>query len=154
MNVSPRVSLSLQVWETAVGKGVVSILQGRISRARWTVGQVKSPVQQGRASGSRCQGRSAWCGAALWCVELGCLSSGLETASVIPLKVVHSVLLGLFNKCLGTPGAKWGICPGACGWYMAVLLDTPAGKCGVSPGAYLSVGGLCRHGCSSYMWGC
>ena len=40
--------------------------------------------QQGRASSGRCQGRSAWHGAALWGAELGCLSSGLEPASVIP----------------------------------------------------------------------
>ena len=37
----------------------------------------------------------------------------------------HSTLLGLVDTCLGVPDAKWGIRPGAYGWYMAVLLDTP-----------------------------
>ena len=67
------------------------------------------------------------------------------------LKVVHSTLLGLSDKCLGTPDAKWGIFQGAHGWYMAVLLDTPAGKCGISPGPYLWLVLLCRHGYSNYM---
>ena len=67
-----------------VGKGLISVLQGRISGARWAAGQLKSSVQQGRASGSRCQGRLAWRGAALWVVALGCLSCGLEPASVTP----------------------------------------------------------------------
>ena len=65
---------------------VVSFLQGGMSAARWAAGQTKSSVQQGRASGTRCQGRSAWRGAALWGVELSCLSSGLEPASVTPSK--------------------------------------------------------------------
>ena len=69
-----------------VGKGVISIFQGGISGARWAAGQVKSSVQQDRASGSQCQGRSVWHRAALWCVELGCLSSGLEPASLISSK--------------------------------------------------------------------
>ena len=53
------------------------------------------------------------------------------------LKVVSSTLLGLFDKCLGTPDAKWEIFPGTYGWYMAVLLGSPDGKCGISPGACL-----------------
>ena len=48
-----------------------------------------------------------------------------------PWKVVDPTLLGLFDKCHGAPGAKAGIYPGACGWYMAVLLDTPAGTWGI-----------------------
>ena len=66
-------------------------------------------------------------------------------------KVVHSPHLGLFNKCLGTPDARYGICPGAYGCYMAVLLGTPAGKWGISPGASLWVVPLCRQGCSDPM---
>ena len=50
---------------------------------------------------------------------------------------------GSFDKCLCTPAGKSGICPGACGWYMAVLLGTPDGKCGISPGACLWVVLLC-----------
>ena len=69
-----------------MGKGVVSVLKGRISGARWAAEQTKSSVQQGRASSGQYQGRSAWRGAASWCVELGCLSSGLEPASVVPSK--------------------------------------------------------------------
>ena len=48
--------------------------------------EVPSPagqrLQQARASSGWCQGRSVWHGAALWCVELSCLSSGLEPVSV------------------------------------------------------------------------
>lgn len=42
------------------------------------------------------------------------------------LKMVYSTLLGLFDKCLGTPN----------------------GKCGISQGAYLWVVPLCRSGSS------
>ena len=45
------------------------------------------------------------------------------------LKVVYSTFLGLFDKCFGTPDAKWGI----------------------SPGAYLWVVPLSRHSCSDHM---
>ena len=45
-------------------------------------------------------------GAALWCVALGYLSSGLEPASVIPVRVMHSTLLGLSDKCIDTPDGK------------------------------------------------
>ena len=62
------------------------------------------------------------------------------------LKVVYSTLLGLFNKCLGTLDANWGIFPGAYGCYMAVLLDTLAGKCGISP--------LSLSGEPFYGWSC
>ena len=85
MNLSPRVSVC-RSGDSTVGQGVVSVLQGRISGARWATGQAKSSVPQGRASSGRCQGRSVWRGASLWCVELGRLSSGLEPASVIPWK--------------------------------------------------------------------
>ena len=67
------------------------------------------------------------------------------------LKVEYSTLLGLFDKCLGTPDAKWGMYPGACGWYTIALLNTPVGKCGISPGAYLWVVPLCRPVCSGLM---
>ena len=56
------------------------------------------------------------------------------------LKMVYSTLLGLFSKCIGTPDAKWGICSGAYGWFMAVPLHTRDGKCGISPRS-LSMGG-------------
>ena len=45
------------------------------------------------------------------------------------LRVVCSTLLGLFDKCLGTPDTKWGLCPGV----------------------YLWVVPLCRHGCSDHV---
>lgn len=67
-------------------------------------------------------------GAALWCVKLGCLGSGLESACYA-LKKVYSTPLGLFDKCLGTPD----------------------GKCGISPGAYLWVVPFCRRGSSNHM---
>ena len=134
--------LSLQVWETA--------RWARISWARWATGQMKSSVQQGRASGGWCQGRSARHGAVHSYVELGCLNSGLEPASVIPWKWC-TPSFWVFTKCLGIPNAKWGICPGAYGRYMAVLLDTPAVKWGIFPGGYLWVVLLCRHGCSDHM---
>ena len=38
------------------------------------------------------------------------------------LKVLYSTLLGLFDKCLGTPEAKWGFSPGARGGSMAFFL--------------------------------
>ena len=44
------------------------------------------------------------------------------------LRVVYSTLLGLSDKCLGTPDAKWRICPGAHQWVVP----------------------LCRHGCSDH----
>ena len=47
-------------------------------------------IQQSGASSGQCQGRSAQCGTAVWCVDLGYLSSGLVPASVIPLRVVYS----------------------------------------------------------------
>ena len=64
----------------------------------------------------------------------------------------YSTLLGLFDKCLGTPNGKCGICLGADGWYTAIVLDIPAGKWGMSPGGCLQVVPLCRqdysdHGC-------
>ena len=119
------------------GKGAVSILQGRIPRARWAAGQSLQwpmPREIGVVWSS-----ALVCGARLCQQWSGaCLS--------YTLKVVDStLLLGLFDKCLGTTDAKCGSCPGACWWYMAVLLGTPDGKC-------LSVGGLlCRHGCSDHM---
>ena len=85
-----------------------------------------SPQSTGQASGSWCQGRSAWhqsstlvCGARLSQQWSGaCLS--------YTSKVVYSTLLGLFDKCPGTPDAKWGICPGAYvyGWFRSA--DTTA----------------------------
>ena len=72
-------------------------------------------------------------------------------APVIPLRVLYSTLLGLFDKCLGSPPAKWGICPGACRWYTAILLHIPNGKWGVSPGSYRWAVVLCRPGCSGHV---
>ena len=114
-----------------LGKGVVSILQGRTSGARWAAGQTKSSVQQGSASGGQCQGRSAWCGAALWSVELSCLSYTLKVWSLPQLYLESGVLhpSGSFDKGLGALDGKWGICLGACLWVVP----------------------LCRHGCSDHM---
>ena len=66
-----------------MGKEVVSVLQGRISRARWTVGQMKSSVQEAEPPVADAKGDQHGNGAALGCVELGSLSSGLEPDSVI-----------------------------------------------------------------------
>ena len=57
---------------------------------------------------------------------------------------------GSLAKCLGTPDDNWGICPGAYGWYMAVLLGILDGKCGISPGPYVWVVLLCRRGYSGH----
>ena len=94
---SPRVPVCSSRREHG-GQGSCQHL-ARKDGARWAAGQTQSSVQQGRASGSLSQGRSAGHGAALWPVALGCLSSSLKTASVIPLRVVHSILLGLLHPC-------------------------------------------------------
>ena len=49
-------SQSAGLGDSTVSKGVVSILQGRISGVRWAAGQMKSSVQQGRASGGDAKG--------------------------------------------------------------------------------------------------
>ena len=81
-------SLSLQVWETAQ--------RARELSASFKKGSLGPGGQQGRRSpqSSRAEPQAAdaqgdQCGAALWCVELGCLNGGLEPASVIPLKVLY-----------------------------------------------------------------
>ena len=102
VNPSSRISVCRSRRHT-VGKGVFSILQGRISVARWATGQAKSSVQQGRASGGQCQGRSSWHGAALWCVELSCLSSGLESASVVSWKSCTPSFWVFLINALATP---------------------------------------------------
>ena len=61
MNLSHRVSV-FRSRDSMLSKGAVSILQGRIFAARWAAGQKKFSDQQGRVSGSQCQGRSAWHG--------------------------------------------------------------------------------------------
>ena len=111
-----------------MGKGVVSVMQGRISGARWAGGQTKSSVHQGRASSGRCQGRSVQHG-----VHSGVWSSAVS-AIVWSLSQLYFESWGLhpsgpFDKCLCTLHAK----------------------CGISPGAYLWVGLLCRHGCSDHV---
>ena len=88
--------------DSPVGKAVVSILQGRVSRARWATGHTSSSVQQGGASGGWCQGRSAWHRTALWCVELGYFSSSLEPASVTPWKC-HIPPLSVFLINISAP---------------------------------------------------
>ena len=56
MNPNPRGTQSAGPGDSTVGKGVVSVSQGRIFGARWAAGQMKSSVQQGRASEGTCQG--------------------------------------------------------------------------------------------------
>ena len=128
MNPSPRVSVCRSERQHS-GQGSCQCFSRKDlwSQVGSRADEVLSPA--GRASGGQCQGRSVWHGAALWCVELGCLSSGLEPASLYLESGVYSTLLGLFDKCLGTPGAKWGICPGAHQWVVP----------------------LCRHGCSDHV---
>ena len=54
------------------------------------VGEGTISIQWRRAFSGQHGGRSVWCGAALWGAELSCLSSsGLKSASVIPLRVVY-----------------------------------------------------------------
>ena len=88
MNPGPRVSVSRSGKQHG-GQGSCQRLARKDFRS-----------QRCRAPGSPCQGRSTWRGAALWCVELSCLSSGLKTASVIPLKVVNSILLSFLIRAL------------------------------------------------------
>ena len=137
-------SLSKQVQETAQWARVLQarVLQGRISRVRWAAGW--SP----QSSGCRCQGRSAWHGAALRCVELGSLSSGLKTVSYT-LKVEHSTLPGPFDKCLGIPAAQCGNCQEPMGdiwlfWLTPLMTSVEFPRT-------LSMCGLCRHGSSEHM---
>ena len=66
----------------------------------------KSSGQQGRASNDPCQGRSVCHGAALWCVELGYLDSGLEPASVVHWKWCAPHPSGSLDKCLGFPDGE------------------------------------------------
>ena len=77
-----------------VGKGAVSILQGKGARARWAAEQGKgararwvaeqSP-QSSRAEPPEADAKGDQCGMEQhWCVEISCLSSGLEPASLIP----------------------------------------------------------------------
>ena len=49
---------------------------------------------------------------------LGCLRSGLEPACYIPLTVVDSTLLGLFDKRVGSPDGECGVSPGASLWVV------------------------------------
>ena len=136
-----------------MGKGVVSILQGRISRdLQSQVGcradEVPHAVGQNLLQLSKeiiVAGSSILlCGARLTQQWPGtCLSYNL--------KVVSSTLLGLSENCLGTPDAKCGIFPWSCQWYMAILSDTLDDKCGIFPRAYLWVVPLCRHVSSNHM---
>ena len=111
-----------------VGKGVVNILQGRISRARWAAGQTKSSIQQGRASGGDAKGDQSG-------VEQhsGAWNSAVSAVGWnLPQLYLESGVLhpsGSLDRCLGTPETKWGI----------------------SPGAYLWVVLLCRHSCSDHV---
>lgn len=66
-----------------MGKEVVTVFQGRLSRARWSVGQAKSSVQQAELLAADVKGDQHGV-EKYWCVEFTCLSSGLEPASVIP----------------------------------------------------------------------
>ena len=83
-----------------VGKGVVSILQGRLSGARWAAGQMTSSVQQSRALSGQCRGRSAWHGAALWCVDLAVSAVVWNLPQLYLESGVYSTLLGLLINVL------------------------------------------------------
>ena len=98
MDLSPRVSVC-GPGDSMVSKGVVFILQGRISRARWAAGQMKSSVQQGRDSSCRCQGDQ--CGVEQHCVCGTQLCQQWSGACLsYTLKVVYSTLLSLFISVL------------------------------------------------------
>ena len=116
-------SLSLQVQGTAQWARELS---GSCKEGSQGPGgqQGRQSPQSSRAEPLAANAQGDQRGASVWCVELGCLNSGLEPASVIPLKVEYSTLLDLFDKCLATSDAKCGIFPGVYGWYMTVLLDT------------------------------
>ena len=85
--------------DSTVSKEVVTVFHGRLTKARRAAGQAKSSVQQGGASGSRCQERSVWHGAALACgARLSQQWSGACLSYT--LKVVDSTLLGLLISVL------------------------------------------------------
>ena len=137
MNPSPRVSVC-RSGRQPVGKGVVSILQGRTPGARWAAGQVKSSIQQGRDSGGGWMPREitiAW-GSSLVC-GVGLSQQWSTTCLSYTLKVAYATPLGLFNKCRGTPDAKRGVYPGACLWVVPLRRHGCSDPCadilGVSP---------------------
>ena len=135
-----------------MGKGVVSVFQRRISGARWAAGgQTKSSVQQAEPPVADAKGDQRGMGqhSGVWSSAVSAVVWNLPQLYLE--NGVHPPLLGLFDKCLGTPDAKWGMYPGAYGWYTIALLNTPVGKCGISPGAYLWVVPLCRPVCSGLM---
>ena len=91
--------------------------QGRQSpqfrRAESPVADAKGDQRGAATLGFGAQLSQQWSGACLSCT----------------FKVVSSTLLHLFDKCVGTPDAKWGICPGVFLWVVP----------------------LCRHGCSGIL---
>ena len=112
-----------------MGKGLVSVLQRRISGARWAIGQVKvlHPAGQSLLWPMPREISVVWSSTPVCGVRL--TQQWSETCLSYALKVVDSTLLGPFNKFLGTP----------------------AGKCGISSGDYLWVVPLCRHSYSDHM---
>ena len=122
-------SLSLQVQETARWAKVLS--------ASCKGGSPEPGGEQGRRSPRSSRAEPLWSmpreTSVVWSSTLVCgaqLSQQWSGACLsYTLKVAYSSLLGLFDKCLGTP----------------------AGECGISPGDYLWVVLLCKHGCSDHV---
>ena len=122
-------SLSLQDWRQHSGQGSCQHLARKDlwiqvgSRAD----EVLSPVGQSLQWPVPREISVVWSGPLVCGAQLSQQWSGACLSYT--LRVVYSTLLGLLDKCLGTPDTNWGICPGA----------------------YLWMALLCRHGCSDHM---
>ena len=88
---------------STVGEGVVRVLQGRISGARWAAEQTTSSVQQGRA-GQSLQRPVPGDSSVAWSSTLACgaqlCQQWSEACLPYPLTVVDATLLGLLISVL------------------------------------------------------
>ena len=142
MNSSPRVPVCRSGVQRSCQILAKKDLQSQVGiRADKVLSPAGAEPPAADAKGDQC-GMEQRCGvwssavpAVVWNLPQVYLESG-----VLPLS-------GSSDKCLGTPDAKCGICPGAYGLYMAVLLDIPEDKWGICPGTYLWVVSLCRYSC-------
>ena len=120
-----------------MGKGVVSILPGRISRDRWQQGRRHpQPSRAGPPAAMPREISVAWSSTLVCGAQLSQQWAGTRLPYI--LKVVHSISLGPFDKCLGTPDGKWGISPGAYLWMASLwrhgFLTMCASRCVSLPG--------------------
>ena len=150
MSLSPRVSVCRSRRQhCGQGSCLYLVMKDLRSKVGSRVDGVLSPAGQSLRQLMPREIRVAWSSTLVCGARLSQQWSG--TCLSCTLKVGYYTLLGLSDKCLVTPGAKWGIFSRAYGWDMAVVLDSPAGKCRISPGAHLWVVLLCRQGCSDHM---